>query len=71
MRTFSRVRLDLDEAELLRELLNEAKRKRVGERIEARSSGDVDSFDAKTWELKTIKRMIEEAERAMEDLRDA
>lgn len=68
MRTFGRVRLDADEALLLKEVLKEAIYKRVGEKVLARQNGDDTALDARRWELRQLNRMVEETDRVLEDL---
>lgn len=68
MTAFARIRLDLDEAILLEELLVQARNRRIREKIAARDDGDQAEADARRWELNTIKRLQEETRRAMEDL---
>ena len=71
MRTFGRVRLDVDEALLLRQVIDEARQPRIARKVKLRDAPNGEpehELDAVRWELKTLNRLTEEVDRALEDI---
>lgn len=71
MRPFGRVRVDEDEALLLRQVIEEARKPRIARKVQLRDEPNGEpahELDAVRWELKTLNRITDEVDRALEDI---